>query len=141
MKTFTKRIIAIVKRQSSTDSHGNKTSLTCPTHSDKVIEFYCQTHSSILCGVCVVLDHRRCEVDYIPGISVGYKESTDYRQFKDDLEQLIANASLYSLTAESPIKQTERSAQAIIDEVQTFMNDFHYVLKEKEQDIISDVGK
>lgn len=41
----------------SLDNHGNKTSLTCPTHSDKAIEFYCQTHNSAVCGICAVLDH------------------------------------------------------------------------------------
>lgn len=34
---------------------------TCPHHSDKEIEFYCEDHSLSLCSWCATIAHKKCE--------------------------------------------------------------------------------
>ena len=42
---------------------------TCHQHKLELIKYYCKDHDVVGCRNCMVIDHKTCEVDFIPDIA------------------------------------------------------------------------
>jgi hypothetical protein len=63
----------------------------CPSHTDKVIEYFCQSCDKLCCSVCIIKGHRHCEtVDFIPDIAVNIEHSKVFL----DVNETIHNQSV-----------------------------------------------
>lgn len=72
----------------------------CSEHSHKLIEFFCPAHEALGCSVCIVLNHRSCDVVYIPDTCTDIGESEEYKQLMrkltldlNDLDDVIKQAT------------------------------------------------
>jgi hypothetical protein len=44
----------------------NECKESCHLHQEEVIKFFCPMHNALGCNDCMTLDHRTCEIEYIP---------------------------------------------------------------------------
>ncbi|XP_053390579.1 uncharacterized protein LOC128553454 [Mercenaria mercenaria] len=51
----------------------------CTKHTDEVIKFFCPEHKALGCHDCMIMDHRTCKIDYIPGNCAGVEDSEEYK--------------------------------------------------------------
>lgn len=77
----------------------------CSEHSHNIIEFFCPAHGALGCSVCIVLNHRSCDIDYIPDACTDIGESEEYKQLMrkltlelddiDDIKQQATDTEQY----------------------------------------------
>ncbi|XP_053391556.1 E3 ubiquitin-protein ligase TRIM33-like [Mercenaria mercenaria] len=51
----------------------------CQVHKKEVIKFFCPKHEALGCNDCIVLNHRACDIDYIPDKCAGIGDSAEFR--------------------------------------------------------------
>ncbi|XP_053384620.1 uncharacterized protein LOC123537365 [Mercenaria mercenaria] len=51
----------------------------CTRHTNEVIKFFCPEHKALGCPDCMIMDHRTCEIDYIPDNCAGIGDSEEYK--------------------------------------------------------------
>ncbi|XP_060561605.1 uncharacterized protein LOC132721335, partial [Ruditapes philippinarum] len=63
----------------------------CLSHTDRVIEYFCQSCDKLCCSVCIIKGHRHCEtVDFIPDIV----ENIEHSKVFLDVNETIHNQSV-----------------------------------------------
>ncbi|XP_060571550.1 uncharacterized protein LOC132729739 [Ruditapes philippinarum] len=108
----------------------------CTKHSDKLLEFYCETHDSNACYVCVTLDHKHCNVDYIPDVSGNMSGELD--NLIDRMETLIQKCKSNVKIAETVTANIEQMYKAVVEDIQVFRNEINECLDKMEADIMRD---
>ncbi|XP_053385735.1 uncharacterized protein LOC123537751 [Mercenaria mercenaria] len=59
----------------------------CSIHHGKLVDMFCKDHDEVCCAACIAMKHRACvNVDYIPSISNGIRDSTEYKDTKHSLQ-------------------------------------------------------
>jgi hypothetical protein len=104
-----------VLQQPSTSTHtGQSDVLTTPClkHPQEMIKFYCNDHKTLLCSVCVTLEHQAtsCKVDYIPDIS-GYIINS--KQYQDILKTLNHTSDQFQQMVEDVKNMTNKSNSSL----------------------------
>ncbi|XP_060600118.1 E3 ubiquitin-protein ligase TRIM33-like [Ruditapes philippinarum] len=73
-------------------SGGKTADLTksCPKHTNEIIKFFCHDHNTLICSVCVTLQHTptSCHVDYIPDLSGQILDSTEFKETLKDINKI-----------------------------------------------------
>ncbi|XP_060571554.1 transcription intermediary factor 1-beta-like [Ruditapes philippinarum] len=108
----------------------------CTKHSDKPVEFYCNTHDSNLCYVCVTLEHKHCKVDYIPDVSGNV--SGELEKLIDRMETLMQKCKSNIKIAETATANIEQMYKAVVEDIQVFRNEINECLDKMEAEIMRD---
>lgn len=88
---------------------------TCPKHNKEVIKFVCQQHNVLLCPVCGMLEHRSCEIKYIPDIA-GLTENINQTQVLEKLDDLLCQCQTIKLEVKSATEESNSSLQKVQEE-------------------------
>ncbi|XP_045216928.2 tripartite motif-containing protein 45-like [Mercenaria mercenaria] len=123
---------------SSVSLHGSQPdNLTkpCPKHMKEMIKFYCQNHETLLCSVCVTLEHTgtSCKVNYIPNISgqvINSKEHQDILKAMDTITEKCRKKSedVKKITAKSTSSLTD-----VLADIKKFRKEINKRLDELEK--------
>ncbi|XP_060571558.1 transcription intermediary factor 1-beta-like [Ruditapes philippinarum] len=108
----------------------------CTKHSDKPLEFYCNTHESNVCYVCVTLEHKHCNVEYIPDVSGNV--SGKLENLIDRIETLIQTCKSNVRIAETATANIEQMYTTVVEDIKTFRNEINECLDKMEAEIMRD---
>ncbi|XP_060593629.1 E3 ubiquitin-protein ligase TRIM71-like [Ruditapes philippinarum] len=124
--------------QQSKSGNTNNDQITdfCTKHSDKPLEFYCNTHESNMCYVCVTLEHKHCKVDYIPDVSGNV--SGELEKLIDRMETLMQKCKSNVRIAETATANIEHMYTAVVEDIQVFRNEINECLDKMEAEIMRD---
>ncbi|XP_060584699.1 E3 ubiquitin-protein ligase TRIM33-like [Ruditapes philippinarum] len=59
----------------------------CKQHSKKSVKFYCAAHNMCGCSVCMIIEHKACDVVYIPQKAAEFESSKDVKSFEENLQK------------------------------------------------------
>ncbi|XP_045202942.2 uncharacterized protein LOC123556356 [Mercenaria mercenaria] len=90
----------------------------CSSHSDRVIEFFCQSCDQLGCTICITTQHNKCSsLHHIPDIVAELKETDEYKGLLDALKEtamkLEQNKAKYETNVEKKTYYRERAKYAI----------------------------
>jgi hypothetical protein len=109
----------------------------CPTHNMEMIKFYCHDHKTLLCSVCVTLDHKlaSCQVKYIPDISDTFINSTEYQAILKKIDDVseISNKTLQD--TKKMIENSDESLTRALEDFMKFRTKFDQRLNELERQV------
>ncbi|XP_060581990.1 E3 ubiquitin-protein ligase TRIM71-like [Ruditapes philippinarum] len=108
----------------------------CTKHSDKLLEFCCNTHNSNACYVCVTLEHKHCKVDYIPDVSRNV--SNELEKLIDRMETLIQKCKSNVKIAETATTNIEQMYKAVVEDIKVFRNELNECLDKMEAELMRD---
>lgn len=108
----------------------NMCTIICPNHNDRVIEFYCTAHNSLLCGICAVMKHKLCENVYIPDVADKYKE---FKLLVDALCRLKKDIGIFSINIKETCSLLTETRKTILLNIRQFRNEINGYLDKKEE--------
>ena len=117
------------------NNQGSKPTINCKLHTDKLVEFYCRKHNVTACGACVVLDHVSCRSEYIPDISLDYKNSDNFLHINNNLERLVKHVTEFIQGTEDSIKRTKENSQHLIADIKRYRKEINQYLDRKEKEL------
>lgn len=89
----------------------------CPSHTDKVTEYFCQSCDELGCTACITTKHHKCSrVDHIPNIVTRLEDSIEFKEITGALQdisvQLEHNQSRYdtNILKKSYLKEKAKRA-------------------------------
>ena len=115
--------------------------LTCKAHPDELLKYYCPDQKVTSCGACVILSRPTCTPEYIPDISVGYKDSNQFRDFEANFNSLLEKVAAFLRCTEDNILKTTTNGQQLIDEIRRNREEINQYLLRKEKEIIAETEK
>ena len=106
-----------------------------------MFKFYCRTHNVTACAVCAVQNHVTCKLDYIPDISLGYKDSSAYTRLKAGLNTRLQDVADFLKCTEENIQKTEDNGRDLIAEIRHCRHQLNHYLDKKETELIQEIEK
>lgn len=113
----------------------------CPDHKEEIVKFFCPSHDSVLCGVCAVLSHKTCAVEYIPDSKFAqkYKDSEQYNGITESLDKLDSDISACLIdVSENVVCVKEKKTKAVSD-IRNFRKEINRYLDQQEQVLLDTV--
>jgi tetrahydromethanopterin S-methyltransferase subunit G len=109
----------------------------CTKHTKEVIKFYCHDHNTLLCSVCVTLEHptTSCNVDYIPDISGQILNSTEFKETLKDIDKLTDKCCQIKKDLKQRIAKSTISLKDAIVEMDNFRKEINKRLDELEKEV------
>lgn len=108
----------------------------CPDHEGKITEFFCPVHDSVICGVCAVVNHRACKVDYIPDIAEGYKDSAEFKDLIESFGKLLTDVTVLKTAVAENISAETKSSESVVCEIRQYKGKVISFLDGKEDELI-----
>ena len=107
----------------------------CINHPEEIVKFFCQSHNSVLCGVCAVLEHKACDVQYIPDLKCvqSYNESGEYRDLIDRLKALEKGAQVCISDVGKHEPHNDERVKAALDDICKFRREMNAYLDSREE--------
>lgn len=123
-----------IRRSSTFLDEGQEDSFTktCPKHNKEIIRFLCQQHNVLLCPVCGMLEHRSCEIKYIPDIT-GLTELINKTQVPEKLEELLHQCQTIKLEVKSATDESNSSLQQVQEEFKALKEQNYQTFDELEK--------
>ena len=121
---------------SQDESKQSPCTIRCTKHPEKYVEFLCQSHDFVVCGVCAILEHQKpCFLEYIPELKSieTYRESTEYGDLVKLLEALEKDVEICKADARENEESIEENIQAALDDVRTFRTEVNTYLDSREE--------
>ncbi|XP_060569010.1 uncharacterized protein LOC132727497 [Ruditapes philippinarum] len=120
-------------------SGGKTADLTksCPKHTNEIIKFYCHDHNTLICSVCVTLEHTptSCRVDYIPNISGKILDSTEFKETLKDINTLTDKCCQITKDLKQRVDKSTISLKDAIVEIENFRKEINKRLDELEKEV------
>ena len=112
--------------------------LPCPDHADKFIEYLCPVHDSVVCGVCAVLKHKPCAVEYIPDLDIAltYKDSAEYKQICVDLDMMHKDATASIDYVKKINESIGDELQPAVEDIRIFRKEMNAYLNKREEELL-----
>ncbi|XP_053402966.1 E3 ubiquitin-protein ligase TRIM33-like [Mercenaria mercenaria] len=104
----------------------------CANHKDKLLEFYCNKHRKVACYVCVTLEHKLCEVDYIPDISGSV--SDEIRNLITEMKYLV-NKCKNNIENAKMATQLDLNYKKIAEDIKLFRKEINDCLDHMESEV------
>lgn len=109
---------------------------SCPIHETKLLEYYCETCSVMICGQCMLNDHRiHGTVKYANEVLDSHVQ--ELREILPDAVSAIVSGEdmLQDLKSETVTLNDEFSESSLV--VKSYFETLHNILWEKENDIMN----
>ena len=112
----------------------------CPSHTDRVIEYICQSCDKFCCSVCIIKDHRKCEaVDFIPDISENIEKSKVFLDVYKVIEDQIVLLEEHGRNCKINQYKSSKLRESAKEDVRTKCQEIHNWLIEKEKEMIRNI--
>ncbi|XP_045165632.2 uncharacterized protein LOC123529384 [Mercenaria mercenaria] len=98
-----------------------------------MLEFYCNKNRKVACYVCATLEHKLCEVDYIPDISGGV--SDDLRNLMAEMECLVNKCKTNIENAKMATHQIDLNYRKVAEDIKRFRKEINDCLDQMEIEI------
>ncbi|XP_053405673.1 uncharacterized protein LOC123566626 [Mercenaria mercenaria] len=107
----------------------------CPKHMKEMIKFYCQNHETLLCSVCVTLEHTgiSCEVNYIPDISDLVINSKEHQVILKAMDTITKQCCKTSEDVKKIIAKSNSSLTDVLADIKKFRREINQRLDELER--------
>ncbi|XP_060564349.1 E3 ubiquitin-protein ligase TRIM71-like [Ruditapes philippinarum] len=109
----------------------------CTKHTKEMIKFYCHDHNTLICSVCVTLEHSptSCHVDYIPDISAQIIDSIEFKETLKDINKLTDKCSQITSDLKQKVAKSTTSLKDAIAEIENFRKEINKRLDELEKEV------
>ena len=98
----------------------------CPKHPDEKLKYYCCTHETIGCLVCMTMIHKFCEFDEIEKMSDKFTQYEEYTNFENCMKYISKACGENASKMEEEIKTVETSYELAISAIERrrrYLND------------------
>ncbi|XP_052761683.1 uncharacterized protein LOC128204310 [Mya arenaria] len=139
------------------DDHGSaeEYSEMCKVHANETLKFFCPDHGAFECGVCIVLDHRACSVQFVPDVAKGFSNTSEYRDqinmlreiqndiqtCEDKVEEKSVSANDVHLVGLGDLKKFRKKINEYLDESERNIESFAEHLKAEVDEKIRELKK
>ncbi|XP_053385306.1 uncharacterized protein LOC128550380 [Mercenaria mercenaria] len=132
-----------IDNQSVLDRASNECTEKCHVHKKEVIKFFCKNHEVLGCTDCMTMDHRTCDLDYIPDTCAGIGESDECRQVLRELDRKVKEAENIIQQANIKSSQCDSSHENAAKEIIKFRKEIDDQLdeKQKKMELLADERK
>ncbi|KAH3803046.1 hypothetical protein DPMN_156745, partial [Dreissena polymorpha] len=103
----------------------------CRKHQNEIIKFFCKLHANLVCSVCITLEHRTCEVEYIPEASTDFQNKAEYLELKKQME----DSTKYIETKLEEMR-TELENINEVEEIKNFQMEINVLIERKEKELL-----
>ncbi|XP_060568493.1 E3 ubiquitin-protein ligase TRIM71-like [Ruditapes philippinarum] len=123
--------------KSTSGAQDGDLSKPCTKHTKEVIKFYCHDHNTLICSVCVTLEHptTSCNVDYIPDISGQILDSTEFKETLKDIHKLTEECCQITKDMKQRVAKSTTSLKDAIAEIDNFRTEINKRLDELEMEV------
>ncbi|XP_045174543.2 uncharacterized protein LOC123535854 [Mercenaria mercenaria] len=113
----------------------------CTIHGNEIIKFFCTTHEYLGCTDCITLNHRACEIDYIPDKCAGIGDTEEYRETMRKLEQKIKELDEVTKRANVEDREIDTCHDKALQEIIKFRKEINDHLDQLQMKIQADIDK
>ncbi|XP_045208281.2 uncharacterized protein LOC123560085 [Mercenaria mercenaria] len=118
----------------------------CAKHKKELIKFYCHDHKTLLCSVCVTLEHTvtSCRIDYIPDISGETVNSPEYHDTLKDIDTVTEKWQNKTEETKKMIFMSDNSTKEVLIDIKKFRKEIDKkmdTLERQAEDAVSDIQK
>ena len=126
-----------IMNRNNTSSSTNP-DLMCPVHKDKLLEYYCAPCKAVICGQCMIDEHRiHGEVRYVSEILDSHV--VELRNLLPELKKVTTEGEATVRGVKDNSKKLETVLEAETSRVHSYFSSIRDILKEKEEDIVSEM--
>ncbi|XP_053390892.1 uncharacterized protein LOC128553741 [Mercenaria mercenaria] len=126
---------AVIKMES------NECTEKCQVHKKEVIKFFCPKHEALCCNDCIVLNHRACDIDYIPDKCAGSGDSAEFREVLRELDQKVNEADNIIKHASRREKELDSCYDKLFKVISMFRKEINDRLDQLQKQIQTDADK
>ncbi|XP_045203254.2 tripartite motif-containing protein 2-like [Mercenaria mercenaria] len=118
-----------------TASQPDRLTKPCPAHKKEVIKFYCHDHKTLLCNVCVTLEHtaKTCKVDYIPNVSGKSIDGKEYKNILKAIDNITGQCHKMSEDVKKVTASSNSSLKNVLANIDKFRKEVNQRLDELER--------
>ncbi|XP_053391551.1 uncharacterized protein LOC128554314 [Mercenaria mercenaria] len=113
----------------------------CHVHKKEVIKFFCPKHEVLGCNDCMVLNHRACDIDYIPDKCASIGDSLEFREVLRELDQKVNEADHIIKQASNREKELDSCYDKLLKEIKMFRKEINDRLDQLQKKIQTDADK
>ncbi|XP_053391553.1 uncharacterized protein LOC128554315 [Mercenaria mercenaria] len=113
----------------------------CQVHKKEVIKFFCPKHEALGCNDCIVLNHRACDIYYIPEKCTGIGDSAEFRELLKELDQKVNEADNIVKQASNREKELDSCYDKLFKEISMFRKEINDRLDQLQKQIQTDADK
>ncbi|XP_053396814.1 uncharacterized protein LOC123551332 [Mercenaria mercenaria] len=108
---------------------------SCPKHTKEITKFYCQNHKTLLCSVCVTLEHTgtSCKVNYIPDISGQVINSKEHQDILKAMDNITEQCRKKTEDVKKNTAQSNNSLTDVLADIKKFRTEINQRLDELER--------
>ncbi|XP_045174587.2 uncharacterized protein LOC123535892 [Mercenaria mercenaria] len=113
----------------------------CQVHKKEVIKFFCPKHEALGCNDCIVLNHKACDIDYIPDKCAGIGDSAEFRELLRQLGQKVNEADDIIKQASRREKELDSCHDRLLNEISMLRKEINDRLDQLQKQIQTDADK
>ncbi|XP_053386550.1 uncharacterized protein LOC128546168 [Mercenaria mercenaria] len=93
----------------------------CSIHHGKLVDKFCKDHDEVCCAACIAIKHRACvNIDYLPDISKGIRDSADYKDIKHSLQNILSQMKQEREARKCKLNDLEKQKDKLLEDVESF---------------------
>ncbi|XP_052282848.1 uncharacterized protein LOC127879840 isoform X2 [Dreissena polymorpha] len=111
----------------------------CRKHQNEIIKFFCKLHQVLVCSVCITLDHRDCQVEYIPDASTDFRNNAEYLELKKEVDESITNVKYKMRDAIQECNQIDEAYALGINLIKDLQIKMNAMVENKEKELLVNI--
>ncbi|XP_060566559.1 uncharacterized protein LOC132725439 isoform X1 [Ruditapes philippinarum] len=111
---------------------------SCDDHEDEKLKFYCKDHDIVVCSVCVTLNHRLCNVEYIPKLSKHILDSEELNEIMAEMKALEDNYKSQIKRVKDEMKAISKNHDDVIKAIHQFRKEINTRLDKMEKHVFKE---
>lgn len=109
--------------------------LSCNVHPDESLKFFCESHRTLTCRDCVIIEHKDCERKLITTVAQTEKDSLlsvlgDTKQARGKLEDAIGQG-------DKTVQRVQVSQKSVDDSIKSTFQGLYETLRSREKRLLS----
>ena len=116
--------------------------IRCTEHPEEIVKFYCQTHDSVVCGVCALRNHQQpCSCEYIPDLKhvQTYKDTTEYQDILSRMKTIETHADIYIADVGEIQASNDEEIQISLHDIHEFRKAINEYIDRREKELLTTV--
>ncbi|XP_060589386.1 uncharacterized protein LOC132744643 [Ruditapes philippinarum] len=111
---------------------------TCNKHKLEIIKYFCRDHDTVGCGNCLFIDHKACQVEFIPDIADEFVNGEEYKAILVKLEKLQTKVDSKIMATGTDQKVCAEEFVSAVQEIKRFRKEIEDYLNKMEQSILKE---
>jgi len=105
----------------------------CSEHPTKMVEYECVSHEKLICGHCIVKEHRSCNLNIISEVSKEFIEGEEIKIFHEKLESLSHESTHIKGQSKENCNVLDTYCQEALQDINQYFDEVaEYLTKRKE---------